>query len=756
MTDSGKFSNLINTRRTELRGDHLVTASRIWLQVSDVMSKNVVTICPDQTIASAAKIIDENNISCLVVVDKTKVTGIITETDFLKRTGIGKNDFNKVRVAEIMSSPVESIHPDFSILEASRIAIDKRIKRLPILKRDGQLIGIVTQTDLIRSLTSYGMWWDVSDIMNSDVAGIEHEATVAEAAKIMTSRNISCIVVLHADQVTGVFTERDLVKKVIASQKDPACTKIEDVMSSPAISVPPDCSVFSASRIMEKTNIRRLLCMDDKRLRGIVTQTDIFLSVKNKLQAEEKNIQILIIEDDQEDAKILQHHLSRCRRCTAKSEHALDLAQALEKLNHRCFDLIFLDNRLGGGETARNVLENLRKQIDTPVIIITGQSDTQSAVELLKMGACDYITKDKLAPDSIEKIIRTVAESHALKTMQKHSEQILRQSEERYRRLTNAVTDYVYTVRFEGDRPVETIHKDSCIAVTGYSPREFVDDPNLWINMVHPEDREAVLDQVSRCISGQDTGFVEHRIIRKDGTTRWLKSTLVHHCDPQGNLLSYDGLLQDVTERRFIQEKLDRKQRNIEAIFDAAPIGMLLIDDDMVVKRVNKVIKQMVCKDYSQIINRRVGNSMGCINSTCDSRGCGYSQNCATCQLRKSAESVLDLQKSIQDIKFQLAVKVEDKEITPWFCISAEPAIVDGSRHVVVAINDISRRKQAEEQLQKNIKELERFNRLMTGRERRVIEMKKEVNALLAELGREPQYQSVLEDETVVLSDEAE
>jgi CBS domain-containing protein len=212
MTDKSKFSDLIETKKKEFLGDHLVTASRLWLQMGDVMNMDVITVCPDQTIASAAQIMDENKISCLVVVEDTKVVGIITETDFLKRVGIGKNDFNEVRVADIMSSPVESILPDFSILEASRIAIDKHIKKLPILRRDGQLVGIVTQTDLIRALTSYGMWWDVSDIMNSDIAGIDHKATVAEAAEIMTSRNISCIVVLQADRVTGIFTERDLIK----------------------------------------------------------------------------------------------------------------------------------------------------------------------------------------------------------------------------------------------------------------------------------------------------------------------------------------------------------------------------------------------------------------------------------------------------------------------------------------------------------------------------------------------------------------
>jgi len=570
MADKSKFGDFIKTRRKGFLGDHLVTASRVWLRVEDIMSKDVVTICPDQAIASAAQIMAENNISCLVVVDNAKVVGIITETDFLKMIGIGKNDFNKVKVVEIMSSPVHSVHPDFSILEASRIAIDNHVKRLPILKRDGQLVGIITQTDLIRPLTSYGMWWDVSGTMNSDIVGIDHKATVAEAAEIMTSRDVSCIVILQTDQAAGIFTERDLVKKVIVPGKDPIRTKIANVMSSPAISIPPDCSVFSASRIMEKMNIRRLLCMDDKRLCGIVTQTDIFLAMRNKLQAEEeKSIQVLIIDDDEEDAKILQRHLSRCRRSTVESEYALNLTQALKKLNHRYFDLIFLDNRLGGVETAENVLENLRKKnIDVPTIIITSQGDQQSAVELIRMGAYDYITKDKLDPALVERIIRTTAEQYTLKTVQEHSEQILRQSEERYRRITNAVTDYVYTVRFDRGRPIETVHKDTCIVVTGYSQEEFANDPHLWINMVYPEDRDAVRKQVLRCISGEDVRPLEHRIICKDGTTKWVKSTLVRHLDNQGNLVSYDGLLQDITERKLAEEKLSESEQKFRSLIE--------------------------------------------------------------------------------------------------------------------------------------------------------------------------------------------
>ncbi|MHC4412934.1 MAG: CBS domain-containing protein, partial [Planctomycetota bacterium] len=720
MADKSKFSDLIEARRREILGDRLVTASRLWLQVGDVMSSNVETICPDQTIASAAKIMTENNISCLVVADKTKVTGIITETDFLKRAGIGKNNFDKVKVADIMSSPVESIPPNFSILEASRIAIDKHIKRLPILKRDGQLVGIVTQTDMIRSLTSYGMWWNVSDIMNSDVAVIDHKATVADAAKIMTNRNISCIVVLQANQIAGIFTERDLVKKVTAQRKDPTRTKIEDVMSSPAINVPSDCSVFSANRIMDKMNIRRLLCMDDKRLCGIVTQTDIFLAMRNKLEAEEeKNIHILIIDDDLADMKILQHHLNCCRNGAVKSEHALNLGQALEKLNCRHFDLVFLNNKPGDGKTAGDVLKNLHKEkMDIPVIIITDQGNQQTAVELMKMGAYDYITKDKFTPELIEKTIRTTAGQYTLKTLQRYSEQILRQSEERYRRLITAVTDYIYTVNFIDNQPAKTAHSSTSVAVTGYTPAEFAADPYLWINMVYCDDRQKVYEQVSRCISGQNVGPLEHRILCKNGVMRWIKSTLVPHFDIHGNILSYDGLLQDITERKKTQEKLDHKQKNLEAIFDAAPVGMLLVDKHLTVKRVNNVIKNMAFKEYRDIVNQQICNVLSCVNSTDNNKGRDSGTACENCLLQKTIEKVFILEQSVRGVEFCLQLTTENKGKQIWFEMGAELTIIDDIPQVVISINDVTRRvqseeelKQAKERIEKAHEKLEQVNR---------------------------------------------
>lgn len=145
--------------------DNLTGSLRVPLTVGNVMSTDVITICSDETVASAAKIMSENSVSCIVVVDNGNVAGILTETNFLKRLAAGEKGFDRIKVREIMSSPVESISPNLSVFDAIRIMEDKHTKRLPILE-EKQLVGIVTQTDLVRAVTFYGRWKDVEEIMS--------------------------------------------------------------------------------------------------------------------------------------------------------------------------------------------------------------------------------------------------------------------------------------------------------------------------------------------------------------------------------------------------------------------------------------------------------------------------------------------------------------------------------------------------------------------------------------------------------------
>ena len=293
MKNKKRLNDLMEIQTSAIASDGFVISSWTWLNVSDVMSNEVAIISPDEIVISAAKIMSDKKISCLVVMDQGNVAGIITETDVLRRVSNKGKDIYRIKLGRIMSIPVETVTSDVSVLQASKIMGRKHIKRLPVMEKD-KLVGIVTQTDLVRALTSYGMWRDVSEIMNRNVAGVQKDDSVADAAEIMTSRRISCILVMDGDNVVGILTEKDLLGRVVAQQKDPAHTRMKEVMSSLVTSVPYTFSVFSASKLMEEMNIRRLVVMKDKRLCGVVTQTDIFKAVRNKLQAEEqKNLRLL-------------------------------------------------------------------------------------------------------------------------------------------------------------------------------------------------------------------------------------------------------------------------------------------------------------------------------------------------------------------------------------------------------------------------------------------------------------------------------
>ncbi len=146
-------------------------------------------------------------------------------------------------------------------------------------------------------------------------------------------------------------------------------------------------------------------------------------------------------------------------------------------------------------------------------------------------------------------------------TDRKLAEEALRKSEERYRHIIETITDYVFSVFVADGRAASTTHGPGCVAVTGYTPEEFAADPGLWLDMVVPEDRELVVDQSRRVLTGEHVGPLEHRIVRKDGAMRWVRNTLVPRFDPSGALVAYDGLIQDITELRALQEQLLQAQK---------------------------------------------------------------------------------------------------------------------------------------------------------------------------------------------------
>lgn len=126
------------------RGDEMA----IGIKVSDIMISEVITGQKNETVYDAAKKMVLADVGFYLILENSVPTGVITRGDILKAVVNGV-DIKSERVCEIMTKNPITIYPDADIEDAARIMRDKRIKRLPVVDKNGRLLGVVSETDLI-------------------------------------------------------------------------------------------------------------------------------------------------------------------------------------------------------------------------------------------------------------------------------------------------------------------------------------------------------------------------------------------------------------------------------------------------------------------------------------------------------------------------------------------------------------------------------------------------------------------------------
>src|SRR5262245_3277145 len=116
---------------------------------------------------------------------------------------------------------------------------------------------------------------DVLGTKGHDVATIELEAAVFEAVTIMHRRHIGSVVVIKAEEIVGIFTERDLMNRVVAAGRDARATAVKDVMTPRVAFCEPETPLSQCRTAMSRNRIRHLPVLEDGKLVGIISSGDI-------------------------------------------------------------------------------------------------------------------------------------------------------------------------------------------------------------------------------------------------------------------------------------------------------------------------------------------------------------------------------------------------------------------------------------------------------------------------------------------------
>ena len=176
-------------------------------------------------------------------------------------------------------------------------------------------------------------------------------------------------------------------------------------------------------------------------------------------------------------------------------------------------------------------------------------------------------------------------------------------AEERYRTLVEQIPAVTYID--EIDETSSAIYMSPQVeGMSGYTPEEWLEDPELWIKILHPEDKERVLAEAWRTNETGDPFRVEYRMISKSGHVVWVGDEAVLVRDGEGKPLFWQGVLYNITERRRVEEALNESEQRFRRSFDDAAIGMALVAPDGRFLRANRSLCENVGYPEEELLGK--------------------------------------------------------------------------------------------------------------------------------------------------------
>ncbi|MGH8247344.1 MAG: EAL domain-containing protein, partial [Gammaproteobacteria bacterium] len=282
---------------------------------------------------------------------------------------------------------------------------------------------------------------------------------------------------------------------------------------------------------------------------------------------------VLFVEDAANDAELAARELKRAglavewRRVDTEPEYR----KAIREFDPHVILSDFSMPHFDGMEALRMAVELCP---DVPFIFVSGTLGEEYAVRALRNGATDYVLKTNLIrlPAAIERAMREAGERVARNALQRE----VRESEERFRQLAENIRDVFWMNAVDTRRSLYI--SPAYEHVWGRSLERVEGVHSHWMQSIHPEDREKVLDAAEELMAGKGAFDVEYRIVRPDGSTRWIHDRGFPVRDAQGRIYRTTGIAEDITERKLAEQKIARLSR-IQSVLGGINSAIVRIRD---------------------------------------------------------------------------------------------------------------------------------------------------------------------------------
>jgi CBS domain-containing protein len=254
--------------------------------VKEVMTDKLLTISKDATLQEAARIMKAKKVGSLLVKKDKEFTGILTETDIVQKAIAVDLTPATTPVQKVMSFPLLTIKADCSILEATDLMTERSVRHLAVTEKK-EVIGIISIRDVLQS--DELPWISIRRLMSVAIFALIRGSTIRDAAKDMRHYKIGSLLVtgrrrhLRAEpffvgngkEITGILTETDIVRKVVAEGLDPLTTPNEKVMSRALTVINTWKRAAKACDVMTQKRIRHLPVTEGKKIVGMVSIRDL-------------------------------------------------------------------------------------------------------------------------------------------------------------------------------------------------------------------------------------------------------------------------------------------------------------------------------------------------------------------------------------------------------------------------------------------------------------------------------------------------